>query len=196
MERTSAFIRTDKAIQNALIALLKRKSFEKITVQDILDETPVTRATFYKHYHDKYEVAERMQEEYQNLYAEIYDLLTRTDIREYSKVIPDLIDINRDFMQALLKIHTDRVDLRESMLESMRSSYLADTHGPNAPEEARLYAQLMVELQMIFLERDSKKELNSLYSIELLLPVMLKLLHLDGDEETLQFLQKKISLVF
>lgn len=196
MERTSAFIRTDKAIQNALIALLKRKSFEKITVQDILDETPVTRATFYKHYHDKYEVAERMQEEYQNLYAEIYDLLTRTDIREYSKVIPDLIDINRDFMQALLKIHTDRVDLRESMLESMRSSYLADTHSPNAPEEARLYAQLMVELQMIFLERDSKKELNSLYSIELLLPVMLKLLHLDGDEETLQFLQKKISLVF
>ena len=196
MKRTSAFIRTDKAIQNALITLLKKKSFEKITVQDILDETPVTRATFYKHYHDKYEIAERMLEEYQNLYAESYDLLLHTDIRQYPRVIPDIIDVNRDFIQALMKIHTDRVDLRESMLESMRSSYLSDAHGPNAPEEARLYAQLMVELQMIFLERDNKKELNGLYSIELPLPVMLKLLHLDGDEETLQFLQKKISLTF
>ena len=41
--------------------LLKTKPFEKITVQDILDETPVTRSTFYKHYHDKYEIAEKMQ---------------------------------------------------------------------------------------------------------------------------------------
>ena len=53
MQENPQFLRTDKAIKQALIHLLKTKSFEKITVQDILDETPVTRSTFYKHFHDK-----------------------------------------------------------------------------------------------------------------------------------------------
>ena len=64
MQNNPQYIRTDKAIKQALMKLLKTKSFEKITVQDILDETPVTRSTFYKHYHDKYEIAEKMQEDF------------------------------------------------------------------------------------------------------------------------------------
>ena len=64
MQENPQFLRTDKAIKQALITLLRTKPFEKITVQDILDETPVTRSTFYKHYHDKYEIVERMQKEY------------------------------------------------------------------------------------------------------------------------------------
>ena len=51
MQTNPQYIRTDKAIKQALITLLKNKPFEKITVQDILDETPVTRSTFYKHFH-------------------------------------------------------------------------------------------------------------------------------------------------
>ena len=56
MQQNPQFLRTDKAIKQALIHLLNVKPFEKITVQDILDETPVTRSTFYKHFHDKYEM--------------------------------------------------------------------------------------------------------------------------------------------
>lgn len=47
MKENPQYLRTDKAIRQALIVLLKTKPFEKITVQDILDETPVTRSTFY-----------------------------------------------------------------------------------------------------------------------------------------------------
>jgi len=59
MHVSTQFARTDKAIQTAMVHLLKSKPFEKITVQDILDETPVSRATFYKHYRDKYEIVEK-----------------------------------------------------------------------------------------------------------------------------------------
>lgn len=45
-------------------SLLKKKYFEIITVQDILGETPVTRATFYAHYHDKYELVEKMLDQF------------------------------------------------------------------------------------------------------------------------------------
>lgn len=50
-------LRTRKAIEQALISLLGRLPLEKITVQDICQEALVNKGTFYRHYHDKYEVA-------------------------------------------------------------------------------------------------------------------------------------------
>lgn len=50
-------MRTKKAIEHALIALMEDNPLEKITVQDICQEALVNKGTFYRHYHDKYEVA-------------------------------------------------------------------------------------------------------------------------------------------
>ncbi len=50
-------LRTRKAIEQALITLLGKLPLEKITVQDICQEALVNKGTFYRHYHDKYEVA-------------------------------------------------------------------------------------------------------------------------------------------
>ena len=47
-------IKTRREIENAMIVLLQQKSFEKITVQNILDVALVNRSTFYQHYADKY----------------------------------------------------------------------------------------------------------------------------------------------
>ena len=193
MKRTSAFIRTDKAIQSALIALLKKKSFEKITVQDILDETPVTRATFYKHYHDKYEIAERMLAEYEQKFASSYALLLEKDFENYPDIFREALESEGDLMRALFQIQTDRVDLREYMTDTMRDIYLKDAAGPHAQEEAMIYAQIMVAIQMIFLETDKKQELSWDYSHQLLLPVVLKIFQLDQDEETIRFLRKKLA---
>jgi len=45
--------RTRDRLGDALIALLKDKGFDAITVQDILDRARVGRSTFYVHYRDK-----------------------------------------------------------------------------------------------------------------------------------------------
>src|SRR5215467_9608409 len=46
--------RTDKFLWDALIALMKERDFESITVTDICERAMVHRTTFYKHYEDKY----------------------------------------------------------------------------------------------------------------------------------------------
>jgi AcrR family transcriptional regulator len=46
--------RTRQLLQQALGELLTRKSFEEISVQDIAAQAGVNRATFYKHFTDKY----------------------------------------------------------------------------------------------------------------------------------------------
>ena len=53
-KKTDARVRrTRDALGDALIALMQEKSFETITVQDVLDRAHVSRSTFYTHYSDK-----------------------------------------------------------------------------------------------------------------------------------------------
>jgi AcrR family transcriptional regulator len=52
--------RTRLLLQQALGALLEKKDFDKISVQDIADAATVNRATFYDHYTDKFSLLECM----------------------------------------------------------------------------------------------------------------------------------------
>jgi AcrR family transcriptional regulator len=46
--------RTRKLLRDAVFSLLRVKSFDSITVQDIAEQATVNRATFYAHYSDKH----------------------------------------------------------------------------------------------------------------------------------------------
>lgn len=48
-------IRTHDQLTSGLIKLLSKKSFEDLSVSEICDTANVHRATFYKHFNDKYE---------------------------------------------------------------------------------------------------------------------------------------------
>src|SRR5215831_9675788 len=45
--------RTRRTLQEALIRLIKRKGYDALTVQEIIDEADIGRATFYAHYRGK-----------------------------------------------------------------------------------------------------------------------------------------------
>jgi AcrR family transcriptional regulator len=51
--------RTRRALQDALIALILRKGYEDITIQDLLDEADVGRSTFYAHFTGKEDLLRR-----------------------------------------------------------------------------------------------------------------------------------------
>ncbi|WP_166626346.1 TetR/AcrR family transcriptional regulator [Jeotgalicoccus sp. S0W5] len=53
--------KTLRAIDQAMVELLKEKSFENITIQDISQTAMINRGTFYTYYKDKYEVIESYQ---------------------------------------------------------------------------------------------------------------------------------------
>ncbi len=71
--------RTKKALKEALIELLKIKTFNKITVSQICEKAYVNRVTFYTHYQDKYE----LYEDYLNGIKDEIFLLTKADIISY-----------------------------------------------------------------------------------------------------------------
>lgn len=79
MKRTNQFARTDRDIVNAFLTLLDQKSFEKITVADIIGEARINRSTFYQHFQDKYAILELLQETYARELGDLINSFTTSD---------------------------------------------------------------------------------------------------------------------
>lgn len=58
--------RTHRFLQEALIELITERGFEAITVSDIAGRAMINRATFYRHYQDKYDLVAKIFEEAAN----------------------------------------------------------------------------------------------------------------------------------
>ena len=121
--------RTHKAIIQAFLTLAQQKSFDSIRVQDILDEALVSRYTFYKHFKDKYEIAEYLQ-------AQIMQELRAVMLR-YREERADLEPVRKkqldayyqlghqnEILSALWNIHTDTVDLEKLFRQEFYDRYL------------------------------------------------------------------------
>lgn len=59
-------VKTLISIRSAFYALLTKKNYDDITVQDILDEAMINRTTFYKYYNNKHELALKLVDEIKN----------------------------------------------------------------------------------------------------------------------------------
>ena len=73
-------IRSRKLIRQAFYELLKEKSFEKITVTDIVKRADLNRSTFYAHYPDVMGVVEEIQEE---IIEYTQQFMENVDFRDY-----------------------------------------------------------------------------------------------------------------
>jgi AcrR family transcriptional regulator len=58
--------RTHKFLQEAMIELITEKGFDALTVGGIAERAMINRATFYRHYQDKYDLMARIFEETTN----------------------------------------------------------------------------------------------------------------------------------
>ena len=62
--KTDARVRyTKMRIRKAFLECIERKSLNKITVKEICDIAEINRATFYTHYHDPFDLLDKLEEE-------------------------------------------------------------------------------------------------------------------------------------
>ncbi len=71
--------RTKRQLELALIRLLQKKSIHKISIRELAEEADITRATFYQHYRDPYEMIEIMQDRILNSIQQIINETTGGD---------------------------------------------------------------------------------------------------------------------
>ncbi len=157
MKRVNQFERTDRDITNALLAVMERKSFEKTTVQDILEEAMINRSTFYQHFTDKYAVLERLQERYISGITERMDLLAKGgswDLDSINQVFFAYIDEHRYKMKKLLSVRSENLDM-EGQMRSLFSRYLGQANSHLSELERETLSGLLVRFMVYHLEHDT-----------------------------------------
>ena len=78
-------IRSRKLIRQAFMELLKEKSFEKITVTDIVKRADINRSTFYAHYPDVLGLIEEIQTEVLDYTQKMLEEMTFKNFMENPK---------------------------------------------------------------------------------------------------------------
>ena len=161
-KNTASYRRMDKVILNAFIELSTQMSFENITVQKIVDAALISRYTFYMHFHDKYEVAERIQDD---LYQEFIRLIQQEipAINAADAAVPDrqqMMDVailefykkHAAQTQSIINIHTETIDfsgrIKTFLAENYKSKF---PNHENLDLEARLYANMAMTLSEYYL---------------------------------------------
>jgi AcrR family transcriptional regulator len=114
--------RTRKLLQTALMELTIQKGFETVTVKDICEQAMVNRATFYRHYADKYDLLDQYMEE-------LYGLLDQSQ----AEAEPNSLDGPPAGLIQILEHLRGHADFYRAML---------GTHGyPTFAERIRFYIE-------------------------------------------------------
>ena len=83
---------TKPLIRNAFITLLKEKSLEDITVQEIVEKALINRSTFYLHYKDKYDLYDAIVDD---LLLDISKTLEQANFHPFEKLLNDYYKQNK-----------------------------------------------------------------------------------------------------
>ncbi len=110
-------IKTNKVLFDALLQLMKEKTFEEIKVSDICNKALVNRSTFYAHFNDKYELLVAMLEETKlNLLNSLKKNDNNINTKQYF----------REMCELLLTHIEDKRNVYTEILVNNRNSILMD----------------------------------------------------------------------
>jgi AcrR family transcriptional regulator len=131
--------RTRRLVIAAMMELMAEKSYDAITVQDLLDRANIGRSTFYSHYFDKEDVLASLAEQMLELLSQQF---SQRDARP--GILPSLALFqhalqNRQYFRAMLRGHAREVvwDAAQASLSRTIEQTLAATfatkHAPSVP---------------------------------------------------------------
>lgn len=165
-------LKTHKAIRNAFIHLLSEQDYDDITIQTILDKALVNRATFYKYYNGKSDLAGQMIDDFKQQLNQL--LLDRLNAEPNTlKIIMESHSENmfdmRQQMLALLKIRTKRHNLYHDIFEMMKHNFIelakrhATTHQislPNLDYQSTMAATMFMTSMQYYFQQDLPIPMN------------------------------------
>lgn len=159
-------LKTRENIKTAFINLLLIKDFKDITIQNIIDEALIGRSTFYDHYYDKYDLLEHLANEvlndFNSFIKDRFNLKSHDDFVYFFSSIMEYYSKQRNTFLALLKTHTESVNLYDSLYKILKDGLLIYWDNINInpkfniPKEyfCRIYASTAMTSILWYLENN------------------------------------------
>lgn len=106
---------TDHKLATALLKLMKKTDLRAITMQEIADQSQVNRTTVYRHFFDKYEIIEKIEEHLFTQIKQTDQQVLQKDTSEQVSLdsgqgalaILEVLNQNRYVLKILLSPHGD-----------------------------------------------------------------------------------------
>lgn len=137
-------IRTKEAITHAFLDLFAKKDLENITINEIADRANVNRATVYLHYHDKYDLLDKLIEYHLNKLISFCDPSENTPLSDELLMI--FVYIRDHFMFFSATLSTTRSALFRKHLMAFIASNLKEkleSRNQNSEINDELNSQFM-----------------------------------------------------
>lgn len=156
--------RTHKLVREAFISLVEERGFDTITIGDIAKRAMVSRAAFYRHYQDKYQLVEQVFEDaMQTLMSSVGNFDPEQPPEAWVKLFEHISEYERLYRALLGEkasswfVTRMRAHFVQSMKEAQASIPLSQTIGTNQAHEDgfmhNLLAALIVDSIVWWLEQ-------------------------------------------
>ena len=147
-------VKTKAGIRKAFVELLAEKSFEEITVKDILERAVINRTTFYRHYTDKFDLAQKLSDELLQNYTKFVDVRFKgTHSFEHLMEIMDKIyfSMGQDRDVVLLFLKSGSFNFRIRLQHMLQESFMTfaekqDTVIGNKELQSILFSNIAMTL--------------------------------------------------
>ena len=135
---------TKRLIREAMLALLKTKSIQEITVRELCDMAGVNRTTFYNHYDGVYEVLGEIEETFlMQLADEDGFTYGQLDLSRHIERLCEKLQQNKDIALLLLTNNADPNFSTKLMKLHACGSVWSETVSCYSPAEYELLAQFV-----------------------------------------------------
>lgn len=150
-------VKTRENIESTFLELLGERDFSQITVTDIVTTCRISKGTFYYHYRDKYDLADKLL---RRQFAQYDELFARVQQEgeggsDLSSLTGMAVHIASAF-EKLGTIHTRELDAKEELTRFLQERFLDRMERGEAPttrnsfQVSRMLAAIIVaEVEMI-----------------------------------------------
>ena len=157
-------VKTRSNIKSAFIQLLREKDFNHITVQDILDRALINRKTFYHHYQDKYDLAERLIQEFLGEFSSFFQLRAgpfdsmSSFLGQVDTLYRELY-AQRELILALWNIHAENLDFYGGLKDLLQRNYEEFLQGGGSEKldigfQSNLFSAFILSVLKYMLDSD------------------------------------------
>lgn len=99
MKTDARILHTRHALRTALLELLRDKPVDDITVKEVCEKASVSRATFYKHYKDCYDLLHQMEQIMLEKYLRALNITNPVDVNQLADAVFDMIAENAELFR-------------------------------------------------------------------------------------------------
>lgn len=131
------FIKTENAIQKAMIKLLNERDAEYLTIEDLIYEADINKSTFYLHYQSIALLISALEDEVvSSLSKKMYELPDNHSRYNFFESLLSFVKENQKIVKAVLNASTYRFNEK---IEEFGKTYLID---PPAKKRNRLVSKI------------------------------------------------------